>query len=814
MTDLLEQLLDLERVSLDAEALSIELGVPPARWAMLAGVILTLTLVAIVYRYERGSRRLRLGLAAIRTSILLASLGLMAFPVLVLTQERIDRSVVAILLDRSASMMEPNNAGHGATPSSRPTSESDAPEETRFDRALALLTSSEDGPVAQLAAVHRVELWTFDRSAQRIARDAADADLQAIADDGADGKRTDLAAALSEVFEQLRGSRLAAVVVLSDGRQTASADLTAVTTEAHRRDVAVHTVAIGSPRRRADLELIHAAADEDVFRRDIVSVSTRIAVAGIASPLDIPVRLIDQDSGTLLEERTIRFDPAREPESPPEEAASPAGPLPGAQADDEHHLEVEFHLRPERIGRMALRIEAGPLPEERRTGNNAADLVVRVHDEKIRVLYVDGPPRFEYRFLKNTLLREPTAEASCLLLDATAGFVQEGDRAIQQFPVSPGQLADYDVVLLGDVDVRGDWISPAQLAMLVDFVGVRGGGLGFIAGERAMPHRLAGTPLEKLLPVRLESGARNRESSYTTQPYVLQPTPLGRRHPLLRFEADALENDATLAALEPWYWFAGVRSARAGAEVLATHPEVSAARDAMPLLVIGRYGAGRVFYVGSDDVWRWRRYHGESYYDTFWLNALRLLAGERRWGASRAWRLESDRRFHSEPSRVTFRLTAREEAVAAGMPDVQLQIRNTDGDLVARRTLERIGSDAMTFESSFLPRRAGVYFATAMIDDPGGQAEPPSCAVTVFDRAPEQRRPEADHRFLRELAGATGGRFLRSDQLHELADAIPDRTLYIPDQIVEPLWDTRLVLLLITALAGTEWVARKLKGMP
>src|SRR5262249_6038711 len=193
--------------------------------------------------------------------------------------------------------------------------------------------------------------------------------------------------------------------------------------------------------------------------------------------------------------------------------------------------------------RMTVRVEAEPQDDEFDLDNNRAQIAINVHDEKLRVLYVEGPPRFEYRFLKNTLLRETTIASSCLLLDATEAFVQEGNDPIRAFPVSPGELNRYAVVLRGDVDLRGDGISPAQIAMRGDFVGARGGGLGFIAGERAMPHHLRGTALEKLLPVRIDPTFAGRYRETLIDPFPIQPTVEGRRPPLPRFEVGPSQND-------------------------------------------------------------------------------------------------------------------------------------------------------------------------------------------------------------------------------------------------------------------------------
>jgi len=798
MSDLFEWLLGLERIRLSGDPLSIELTNPPAPWAMLAGVVLIALLVVLVYHLERGSRRLRAMLAAIRISILLLVLGLMARPNLVLSRDLVDRSVVAVMVDASGSMLLPDD----------PLSPTGAAESNarRFDQAVSALTMNDAAAMQELVKRHRVELWTFDEHASRIER-AADAatvpQLPSRIDIPGDDRSsasvgTDLASALEDVLAQTQGSRLAGVVVLSDGRQTRATPIDRALHEANRRQAVIHTLALGSTEPRKDVAIEAVRTDEDVFRQDIVSIVTQLRIAGYPPDTAVNLELLNTATQTVLDRRTATV-PANGAE---QQNAAPA---------TQDLADVEFRFRPDAIGRLALKVRATPLTDEHDLSNNEAETSIRVHDEKIRVLYVEGPPRFEYRFLKNTLIREPTVVSSCLLLDATAAFVQEGAEPVRAFPISPGDLSRYDVVLLGDVDPREDWLSPAQAAMLVDFVNA-GGGLAFVAGERAMPHRLADTVLEKLLPVKLDSAAAAYRTAWT-EPFQFRPTPEGMRHPLLRFEVKPEQNEETIAALEGWYWYARVAAPKPGAVVLADHPGDITPEGPMPLIVSGRYGAGRTLYLGSDDVWRWRRYHSEAYYDAFWLNMLRVLAGDRRLGGAN-WRFSTDRRTYEIGQRATFELTARNPSAAIGLSQVRVRIDDARGEPRGASTLKRVTPDSLRFEGTYVPDREGVLTATAVVPLSQAAETRPSRSLTVQAVAPERRVPEADHAFLADLAARSGGKSVGPEGLAELAASIPDRSVRITDDVVESLWDTRLALLLFMALLVTEWVGRKLKGLP
>src|SRR5207237_10164805 len=149
---------------------------------------------------------------------------------------------------------------------------------------------------------------------------------------------------------------------------------------------------------------------------------------------------------------------------------------------DENPVEAELQFKADEIGQLDLVVEAVKQAGEVDDEDNVRTAQLAVLDAKIAVLYVDGYPRWEYRYLKNEMIRDQTVDISCLLTSADPTFAQEGDRPIRRFPESIEEMMDYDVVLFGDVDPRQ--FSDAQLQLVADFVNRRGGGVGMGAGPR------------------------------------------------------------------------------------------------------------------------------------------------------------------------------------------------------------------------------------------------------------------------------------------------------------------------------------------
>lgn len=790
MTEALEWLLGLERIRLGESApLTIRFASAPAPWIMLFGAVIAAFLVFRFYRREAVKGGWRWPLMLLRFGVIMLVLFLLGRPMLVLRRNHIEPSIVPVLLDRSASMVETD-----VPIAERERSDGGEPAQSRWSAAVQALSAPEHGLLQRILTNHRAELWTFGKTADRLGTIETSDNAHWLSDElnriKPEDSRTDIVGGLRAALGQTRVNRVAGVVLLSDGRQTSPLALQAALRRTDARSVPIHVIAAGSTTPRRDIGLISAWSEEDVFVNDTVNIQVRLEVKGFASTTPMTLELRDKITGEVIENQTAMIE--------------------GGQV----MWRGELQYRPETVGRRVLRIAAVPHPEEKDLENNWADIVVRAHDEKIGVLYVESVPRYEYRYLKNLLLREPTLDSSCLLLDATAGFTQEGTRPIQRFPRSVEELGHYDVVILGDVDPRSDWLSPVQESMLVDFVSLQGGGLAFVAGERNMPHSLQRTKLEKILPVKIAPQFFGRYETALVNAFVPKLTPEGREHPIFRFEFDRVKNDTLLASSPGWYWFANVLGPQPAATVLAVHPSVQADRGPLPVAVLGRFGAGRTFFLGSDDLWRWRQYDGESHYENTWLQVIRTLARGRKLGMRQPWHLDTDGKTYELGQRVRIELINNRKHDLRTIGEKTVLVRDELDALVGRVALTRDEVTKNTWRGEFVPRRIGIF--SLSINVPIGQEHisSPVRTISVTSRDIERAELESDHDFLKRLAVRSGGSFRQvTDDLGELAAIIPDRSVQIPDDLEEPIWDTRLILVLFIGLIVTEWIIRKTVGL-
>ena len=814
MTNLIQWLLDLDDIRLGRDApLSISWDNPFAAWLLFGFALLGATWVTVIYRRERTSVARRLLLAGVRCLVVTLVIVILCRPALVLQRNRIEPSYVALALDTSMSMAtsevyDDAALAAAAVAGAELTTPDELSHRSRLSLAQAALTRSGGAPLRRLLEHNGVQLCTFagalEPQAQLASVEQSASLAEAVSRAMPDGTSTDLAGALRDVILKSKGRRLAAIVLASDGQSTQRSDLKDALDLASDRRIPVFPIRIGSTAKPLDIEVGPLRAQDSVFVDDIVAVEAQVAARGVSSPTTVTATLVDEGTETVLGTEPITFVPGEE------------------------LVTIELRTKADRAGRARFRVEIAPLAAERSVDNNADRVDVSIVGGRLRVLYVDSYPRYEYRYLKNALLRERSVELSVLLLEADDRFVQEGTDPIRRFPETPEELNRYDVILFGDVDPQSGWLSPAQMRLLLDFVANEGGGFGLIAGERAVPHRFVGTPLETLIPVRIDPSFAGRYENAIVSGFKPRLTPEGRRSRLLRFTADRRQNESLFDELPALYWFAQTLGVRPGAATLAEHPTIRNAAGAMPLIVTGRYGAGKLFFQATDDTWLWRRHTGELLHDAYWVQVVRELMRGSRVTQDRRFAIRTQRRVYAYGTPVQAQVEFFDPELLARQEDViQLTVAEQSGDRtdgntpgngepgrpIDRVEVHRIGPSSDTFEGTWMPPKPG-RFTIAADQLPVQTGETAVSSLFRVERPDlEAQHPEADHETLERIATATGGKVVALDELETLFASIQDRSVRIPDDLVEPLWDSKLALILFVLLLSIEWALRKVFGL-
>ncbi len=796
----LEWLLDLDQIRPGSDTpLSIQWQLPYEPYLLFALALCLASLVILISRREQATPWQRVILATLRGGMLALLVAVLCRPVLVLQRERVDPSRTILLIDSSHSMArqesyaDPDLAeeivlGSGVEDSTA------LEDHSRLELVRRALLKDDAAPLRGLLANNELQLMTFSSSLTSWALGSAQDDLALIQESltaiTAKGTSTNMAEGLADSLRQRSAGQLAAIVLASDGQSTVPIDPSAIINLAKANQIPILPLRIGSPLAPADASIQSLVAEQNVFLNDLAAIRCQLSFTTSQGPVEATVRLIDSTRNSTVDSRTIQLE------------------------DGTSTQEIEFRLKPSRKGRVTYRAEIDPLPGETDLANNVNSIEIMVVDNKLRVLYVEGYPRYEYRYLKNALLREETIQSSCLLLGADADFAQEGTFPIRRFPETRDELYRYDVVIFGDVDPTGDWLSPAQATMLVEFVSDHGGGFCLVAGERFAPHRFRGTPLEKLIPVRIDPDFGGRSDLILPDTFAPVLTAEASHARCFRFDHDPQVSRQLFETLPGIYWVANTLGPRPGAESLLEHPTKKNANGPTPVMVAGRYGAGKVFFCGTDDLWRWRRHTGEFLYDIFWVQLTRMLMPAADTGQDQRIRIATDRRKYAFGERVEVTVEIDDPDILAGL-DTELNLIMSDayGAPIREFAAFRVAPESKLFEAGVFPADAGSFTLRCEEVSPRAGDRPATTLIQIEDANLESQKPEADHSILERLAEGTGGRVVALNELTKVLSAIPDRSIRIPDDITEPLWDSKLTLLLFLSLITTEWILRKVFGM-
>lgn len=588
---------------------------------------------------------------------------------------------------------------------------------------------------------------------------------------------TDLAEALEGLLD--RHPRLAGVVLVSDGDWNEGDPPSRAATRYRMAGVPVFAVPAGSETRLPDL----AATAFDAPTFGLVGKPVRL-------PFTLASSLPRNHSATV----EIRTDQG--------ETLSGEVVLPAMGRAQDHLL-----WTPQAEGDYKLTIDLSPAEEERDLSNNTLSAPIAIRREELKVLLIESYPRWEYRYLRNALERDPGVEASCLLLHPDVSAIGDGPGYLDAFP-EPDLLSTFDVVFLGDVGVSDGQLTLEQVASLKQQVASQAAGLVLMPGLRGNQTSLLDTELGDLFPVQLDAAQPRGWGSATPGQFEL--TELGARSLLTRLEDTENANANVWSSLPGFQWYAGVIRAKAGSEVLATHSSEANRHGRIPLIATKTYGTGKILFMGTDGAWRWRKGVEDKYHYRFWGQVARWMAYQRSMASDELMRL-----FYSpDRPRTGDTLTLNANVMSVGGEPLQsasvvVQIAAPSGRIETVR-LQPGGEEQWgLFTGTFTPAEPGEHRLAMTCAENGGTLELP---LAVQGTSRERVGDPARHDVLEEIARITRGELLATvdpAEIRERVAALPEpapieRRLRL---WAHPAWAGAILLLL-----SLFWIGRKMAG--
>jgi hypothetical protein len=466
---------------------------------------------------------------------------------------------------------------------------------------------------------------------------------------------------------------------------------------------------------------------------------------------------------------------------------------------------------PTSIGDYTVTVRVPPQPGELLPDNNARTNPVSIRQEKLRVLVVESLPRWEYRYLRNALSRDPGVELSCLLFHPGLSKVGGGSKdSIKQFPSTLEELSRYDVVFLGDVGLEDGQLTEEDCRLLKGLVEYQAGGLVFMPGWLGNELSLVDSPLGDLLPVVLDATRPEGTGTAVAAQFVL--TDKGRTSLLTRLADSAEENIGVWESLPGFQWYGPVLRTKAGSEVLAVHDDATNDYGRIPLLVTRPFGAGKVLFMATDGAWRWRKGVEDKYHYRFWGQVVRWMAYRRTMAKGERMRLLFSPEQPEVGQGVAFDATVSDavgEPLQSGTVTVLVTTPSGGTETVRLAAPGEQGSWGV-FSGSWTPREAGSHGLTLACADTGDRLEASVFVQGVPGEAVgEAARPDV----MEEIARLTQGSVVMPDALPELVTALARLPESPPEVRRLRLWAHPAALATLVSLLGLFWAGRKWQGL-
>ena len=624
-----------------------------------------------------------------------------------------------------------------------------------------------------LSSRYAVRIFRFASSTDRV---GASRDLSF------DGTRTKVGEALQRVKDEFAGLPLAGLVMVTDGADTEESSIQESLLGLRASQVPVYMVGVGSEALARDIQITRVSAPRQVLKGTNLSVDVIVSQTGFRGTT-VPLNV--EDSGRILSSQQL------------------------ALTNDGEPTTVKVQFTANEAGPRTIRFRIPNQDGEEVTQNNVRDVLLDVHDTKEKILFFDGEPHFEVKFIRRAVADDPNLQLVLLQRTTETKFfrvmVDSGDELAAGFPKTRDELFSYRGLILGSIEASA--FTGDQLRMISDFADRRGGGLMMIGGRRAFAEGgYAGTPVADALPVVLEA-----KQPETTLRLRVSPTRSGQSHAVTQIEKTEQASVKRWGELPPVISVNPIRQLKPGATGLLRGVD-EAGRESIAL-AYQRYGRGKVLAFPVYDSWAWQMDAKipveDMTHETYWRQLMRWMVD----GVPDQVELMSSRDQVEPGEEVTLIAEVADRGfLEVNDAAVSAHVTGPKGavfDVPLQWTGERNGE----YRGTFTPAEMGMYEArvTALRggETLGGNVSHVRVAPSdseYFDAG--MRAP-----LLRRISEETGGVHYTPRTISTLPDDVKYTGRGVTTVEERDLWDMPIVLfLLLTVLLG-EWSYRRVRHL-
>ena len=729
-------------------------------WPLWLLALAVLAAGAALFWHMRRNRGLLTGARPIaiwllETALIALVLLMLWHPAISIATLRPQQNVVTVLLDDSRSM--------GIVEDGK----------SRLDAAKDLLTRDLS---PSLSKKFQVRLYRFGKDLQRV--DRPETQLASIAPDE---NATRIGESLNQAMSEASTLPLGAIVLMSDGADNSGGLDSDTIARIRQKRIPVHTIGFGREKLPKDIEITDVTLPARALADSRLNAQVQFRQYGYARG---KARLSVRDGGKVLASQPIDL-----------------------KGDGVVHSE-SLVFNAGAAGPRNLQIGIDPLPGEENKANNVLTRLVNVSARKPRILYIEGEPRWEYKFIRRAIEEDHSLELVSLLRTTQNKNYRQGIANAKEleegFPAKAEELFAYDGLIVGSVEAS--YFTPSQQELIVQFANRRGGGVLFLAGRFGLADGgYSKSPVADMLPIRLFSAAYTFHRDYSTA----ELTQAGQDSLICRFEENRDKNMERWKKMPQIANYQVVGDAKPGAVTLMDVRPPGRGRS--PLLVVQNYGRGRAAVLATAGTWRWQMQQevADKTHEMFWQQLLRWLVSETPGQVASS----TPHQVLSDETKIHMRVEARDKGFQPlGNARVEARVIGP-GNLSETVALAPQPFEPGVYTTDWTAERPGSYLAEVVASNDKGEAGRDTLMFRREDGVAENFRTTQNKELLQRLSEQTGGRYYTAGNAKRLTDEISLSEAGITSHETRDLWDMPIVLLLALALRSGEWLLRRKWGV-
>ncbi len=729
------------------------------------------------YVYRKTTRPLtkpwKIGLATLRTFTLLLILLFLFNPSVKMSEVIPQETYVAVLVDDSQSMnIADKQDGDEKT--------------TRYDQVNNVLYGNNNA-IEQLSEKFQVRTYRFSDLAQRVAKEE---------DFTHSGGRSLLSSGINHVMGELSSFPIAGIVMMSDGADNGVEDPMLAVEKMIDKKIPLYAVGVGQENIEQDISIADLSVAKSLLEGSIYTLDLTLDQKGFDSrrvELSVELTKNSEESEKVVSRSIVLSENGTQRQS--------------------------LEIKPEKKEILVYTLTVEEQEGETILKNNHYTFFIDNREKKpLDILYVEGQPRNEYKFIRRALKDDKSLRLATYLQTGPRKFLRQGINSPSElstgFPLTADNLYEYEAIIFGNVDRT--FFNDQQLALVQNFVAKRGGGFMLIGG---LQESFIDSPIADILPIELVRetqlpeylrGGSRKGSHLSGKKFTPRLTKEGEFSPLLRLSSDNKKNRDAWAAMPSLEAVYVSGRAKPGATVLMEHPSLDYQGAPLPLLTAQRYGAGRSLAFSTASSWRWQMLlpHEDQSHEKIWRQILRWLATE----SGQRLSIGFDEESYSVGDQVKITATLLDEEFVPDNNGV-LWVEVTDP-----------AANVSEFPMTWDLQKEGTYTAVLNVTEEGIydiKIKVPSAIDNVTAQSPlivtssrrEFLNAEMDSGLLTRLAQKTGGDFYQINQMGKLIEDITFNPNPYSKQETKSIWDQPLFLYLLIMLVCLEWLGRRYKGL-